>query len=73
VLNSKGNPFGTHQHSCSNGTIDHLTYLAELLERGQVDVFTVEAEDVGALQKIRIGHDGKGIGASWYLESVCEW
>lgn len=30
----------------------------------------VEAADVGKIYKIRIGHDGKGIGDGWFLESV---
>lgn len=29
-----------------------------------------EAADVGKIYKIRIGHDGKGIGDGWFLESV---
>lgn len=29
-------------------------------ERGQDDVFTVEAVDIGPLKKIKIGHDNKG-------------
>jgi len=31
----------------------------------------IEAEDVGPLLKIRIGHDGKGMLAGWFLEKVC--
>ncbi len=26
--------------------------------------------DVGALTKIRIGHDNKGVGAAWFLDKV---
>lgn len=29
-----------------------------------------EAADVGKIYKIRIGHDGTGIGDGWFLESV---
>ncbi|KAG8456825.1 hypothetical protein GDO86_002563 [Hymenochirus boettgeri] len=39
-------------------------------ERGAVDVFKIEAADVGKLLKLRIGHDGKGFGDGWYLECV---
>uniref|UniRef100_A0A8C6JNJ0 Uncharacterized protein n=1 Tax=Melopsittacus undulatus TaxID=13146 RepID=A0A8C6JNJ0_MELUD len=39
-------------------------------ERGATDVFKREAADVGKIYKIRIGHDGKGIGDGWFLESV---
>lgn len=30
----------------------------------------IEALDVGKIFKIRIGHDGSGIGDGWFLESV---
>ncbi|XP_072269601.1 lipoxygenase homology domain-containing protein 1 [Pyxicephalus adspersus] len=39
-------------------------------ERGAVDIFKIEALDVGKILKLRIGHDGKGFGDGWYLESV---
>ncbi|KAM4708199.1 lipoxygenase homology domain-containing protein 1 [Discoglossus pictus] len=39
-------------------------------ERGAVDIFKIEAADVGKILKLRIGHDGKGFGDGWYLESV---
>ncbi|GAB0202568.1 lipoxygenasey domain-containing protein 1 [Grus japonensis] len=39
-------------------------------ERGATDIFKREAADVGKIYKIRIGHDGKGIGDGWFLENV---
>ncbi len=39
-------------------------------ERGNVDRFVVREEFFGDLEKIRIGHDGSGIGAGWHLEEV---
>ncbi|XP_052772283.1 uncharacterized protein LOC128211482 [Mya arenaria] len=39
-------------------------------ERGKMDEFVLEAVSVLKLTKIRIGHDGKGIGAGWYLDKV---
>ncbi|KAM6301572.1 lipoxygenase homology domain-containing protein 1 [Podargus strigoides] len=39
-------------------------------ERGATDIFKREAADVGKIYKIRIGHDGKGIGDGWFLESI---
>ncbi|XP_051659728.1 lipoxygenase homology domain-containing protein 1 [Manacus candei] len=39
-------------------------------ERGATDVFKREAADVGKIYKIRVGHDGTGIGDGWFLESV---
>ena len=42
----------------------------ERFERGGVDMFRMELEDVGKLRKMRIGHEGKGNRANWYLDKV---
>jgi hypothetical protein len=39
-------------------------------ERGQTDVFTLEAADLGKIERVRIGHDGKGAGAGWFLDKI---
>uniref|UniRef100_A0A8B9L5M6 Lipoxygenase homology domains 1b n=1 Tax=Astyanax mexicanus TaxID=7994 RepID=A0A8B9L5M6_ASTMX len=39
-------------------------------EQGMIDEFTVEAVDLGELQKIRIGHDNKGGSSGWFLDWV---
>uniref|UniRef100_A0A8D0H9K4 Lipoxygenase homology PLAT domains 1 n=1 Tax=Sphenodon punctatus TaxID=8508 RepID=A0A8D0H9K4_SPHPU len=39
-------------------------------ERGATETFKIEATDVGKIYKIRIGHDGAGLGDGWFLESV---
>ncbi len=39
-------------------------------ERGKEDVFKIEADDVGPIYKVRIGHDGAGMNAGWMLESL---
>lgn len=39
-------------------------------ERGQTDLFEIKESDVGALRKIRIGHDGTGFGSGWHLDKV---
>ncbi|XP_053543932.1 lipoxygenase homology domain-containing protein 1 [Ictalurus punctatus] len=39
-------------------------------ERGQVDVFTLMAIDLGQLRKLRIRHDNKQASAGWYLDRV---
>jgi len=39
-------------------------------ERGQEDVFKIEADDVGPLYKVRIGHDDSGRNSGWFLESL---
>ncbi|KAM3842453.1 LOW QUALITY PROTEIN: lipoxygenase homology domain-containing protein 1 [Diretmus argenteus] len=39
-------------------------------ERDTTEIFKIEALDVGRIYKIRICHDGKGIGDGWFLETV---
>ncbi|XP_019909049.2 lipoxygenase homology domain-containing protein 1 isoform X3 [Esox lucius] len=40
-------------------------------ERGAEDMFIVELEDVGdVIEKIRIGHDNRGINGGWHLDRV---
>ncbi|KAL3842214.1 hypothetical protein ACJMK2_020253, partial [Sinanodonta woodiana] len=39
-------------------------------EQGHEDKFKVEAADVGRIQKIRIGHDGAGMFAGWFLDKL---
>mmetsp|Transcript_22009 Transcript_22009/g.66009 ORF Transcript_22009/g.66009 Transcript_22009/m.66009 type:complete len:2411 (+) Transcript_22009:238-7470(+) len=39
-------------------------------EAGHEDVFTIEAVDLGSLERLQIGHDNRGLGPSWYLDRV---
>ncbi|KAG9266056.1 lipoxygenase homology domain-containing protein 1 [Astyanax mexicanus] len=39
-------------------------------ERGQEDVFSITAMDLGLLKKLRIRHDNKQANAAWYLDRV---
>uniref|UniRef100_A0A8C1WTB9 Lipoxygenase homology domains 1b n=1 Tax=Cyprinus carpio TaxID=7962 RepID=A0A8C1WTB9_CYPCA len=39
-------------------------------ERGAVDIYKIEAKDVGKIFKIRISNDDSGVGAGWYLDRV---
>jgi len=41
-----------------------------LFERGKTDVFSVKCVDLGKLKRIRIGHDGAGLGAGWFCQEV---
>ena len=41
-----------------------------LFEDGCNDVFEFEAQDVGDLMKIRIGHDDTSASADWYCDLV---
>ena len=36
----------------------------------QCDIFEIEAVTLEKLSKIQVGHDGKGIGAGWYLDKI---
>ena len=38
--------------------------------RGKVASFNFELLDLGKINKLRIGHDNKGIGAGWFLDKV---
>ncbi|XP_062987373.1 oxygen-regulated protein 1 [Elgaria multicarinata webbii] len=49
-----------------NKSLDHR----DPFERGKTDTFRVKTNNVGRLQKIEIGHDGKGFGDGWFLEKV---
>ncbi|ESO97796.1 hypothetical protein LOTGIDRAFT_208950 [Lottia gigantea] len=43
----------------------------EHFNKGNVDKFIVELEDVGeSIEKIRIGHDGTGLGSGWHLDKI---
>ncbi|KAF3695639.1 Lipoxygenase -like proteiny domain-containing protein 1 [Channa argus] len=39
-------------------------------ERNTTEIFKIESKDVGKVFKIRICHDGSGIGSGWFLETV---
>uniref|UniRef100_A0AAV2MQR6 PLAT domain-containing protein n=1 Tax=Knipowitschia caucasica TaxID=637954 RepID=A0AAV2MQR6_KNICA len=39
-------------------------------ERNTTEIYKIEGKDIGKIFKIRIGHDGSGIGPGWFLESV---
>ncbi|KAK3253157.1 hypothetical protein CYMTET_37584 [Cymbomonas tetramitiformis] len=42
----------------------------DLFERGQVDEFMFEFDDVGDVNTITVGHDNRGLGAGWFLNHV---
>jgi hypothetical protein len=43
---------------------------SDSFERGRVDEFGLEIVELGNLQKLRIRHDNKGLGAGWFLTSI---
>eukprot|EP00727_Mastigamoeba_balamuthi_P010665 m51a1_g6220 hypothetical protein (2032) ;mRNA; r:217273-223689 len=42
----------------------------DLFERRQTDVFEVSCVDVGALQRLVVGHDNSGSAPAWFLDRV---
>ena len=47
-----------------------LDNAADNFERGRIDIFGLDSMELGELKKIRIGHDGKGFGAGWFMDWV---
>ena len=39
-------------------------------ERGQVDIFAIEAVDLGKVFKVKIRHDNSMFGPAWFLDKV---
>ena len=39
-------------------------------ENGNVDVFQVSAVELGQLLRLRVRHDGTGMGAGWFLDHI---
>lgn len=53
-------------HLSSLIQMEDFTFGVETVET----LLQIEAKDVGKVFKIRIGHDGSGIGSGWFLETV---
>jgi hypothetical protein len=47
-----------------------LLFLLNIRCLVQVDEFEIEAVTLTKLRKVRIGHDGHGMGAGWFLDKV---
>uniref|UniRef100_A0A3Q2ZDP0 Lipoxygenase homology PLAT domains 1b n=1 Tax=Kryptolebias marmoratus TaxID=37003 RepID=A0A3Q2ZDP0_KRYMA len=47
-----------------------LSFITNKFEQGQINEFTVEAVDLGDLEKLRIGHDNSGGSPGWFLDWV---
>ena len=39
-------------------------------EKDKTDIFELELVDLGEITKIRVGHDGTGLGAAWFLNKI---
>ncbi|KAI3380663.1 hypothetical protein SNEBB_002301 [Seison nebaliae] len=62
VIQIFGDRGKTQEHSLDNES--------DNFERGKIDKFRIEDDEVGKIQKIRLGHDGKKAGADWLLEKL---
>jgi tetratricopeptide (TPR) repeat protein len=49
-------------------TLDDIT--RETFDQGQRDVFNLELPELGALEKMEVGHDGAGGGSAWFLHRI---
>lgn len=46
------------------------TNTSNKFERGRLDEFIIEADDIGKIEKIQIGQNGKGPASGWFLDYV---
>jgi hypothetical protein len=58
------------RYSTNKINLDTSRTNKDKFERGNTDVFIVQALDVGDLKQLKIGHDNKGFGAGWHLKEV---
>lgn len=42
----------------------------ENFERGKMDQFTIESEEIGQPFKMRVWHDNKGSASGWHLDRI---
>ena len=47
--------------------LEHSDTTSNKFERGRTDSFKIESEDIGKIDKIKIGHNGKGLGSGWLV------
>ena len=50
--------------------IPYYLLLYMQMSAGRTDEYTLELEDLGEIEKIRIGHDNSGPGPGWYVDDV---
>ncbi|KAM5314979.1 oxygen-regulated protein 1 isoform 2-T2 [Glossophaga mutica] len=62
LIGSRGDSGNRSLHQSKNNKVK--------FQRGQVDIFSIEAVSLGKLKKILISHDGIGPGNGWFLESI---
>ncbi|XP_038526573.1 lipoxygenase homology domain-containing protein 1 isoform X1 [Canis lupus familiaris] len=47
-----------------------LSSRSKVFDRASKDIFQLEAQDVGEVFKIRLGHTGEGFGPSWFVDTL---
>jgi hypothetical protein len=47
-----------------------LTFPQGAFETGSHDVFSLTTPDINPLRELTLGHDGKGLGAAWYVDTA---
>ncbi|KAL4660900.1 lipoxygenase homology domain-containing protein 1-like [Arapaima gigas] len=62
LIGSKGDTGDRILMNCKNNV--------NKFEKGNADEFMVEAVSLGKVQRVRIGHDGRGGGCGWFLDKV---
>ena len=50
--------------------LKHAENKGDKFERGRIDLFKIEADDIGKIDRIKIGHNGKGVASGWFLDYV---
>lgn len=51
-------------------SISKTSVIIATITNKKADVFKIEADDVGPLYKLRIGHDNKGASSGWLLDNI---
>jgi len=44
--------------------------MQDSFQRGRAEAFLIKAADVGEMERVQIRHDGSGVDASWFLDTV---
>ncbi len=61
--------FGTHGDTGDRDLRKSQTHRNKF-EKNNMDSFILEAVTLRELEKLKIGHNGKGAGAGWFLDKV---
>ena len=62
--------FGEKQSTSKIQLKQNENKIRDKFERGQVDIFHIEADPIGYIERIKLGHDAAGAKDGWHVESV---